>query len=234
MRILYIFPHPDDESFGPGPVMASQVRAGHQVGLLTLTKGEATKVRHDLGLSKEEMGAIRARETEAAAQALGVSWFRILDLPDGEFLDLDPRKLEAPVAAHIHKFKPDVVVTYEPYGVSGFPDHIAIHPVVKRVYCELRERAGPSPRRLAFFCLYRDQEPDHSVRLFESDPERVGCVVTPSDEDFARGHEALACYETYAETIARHDPLGRMGREIGFQLFQENPRPRLTDLFEGL
>lgn len=25
MSILYIFPHPDDESFGPAPVMAKQI-----------------------------------------------------------------------------------------------------------------------------------------------------------------------------------------------------------------
>ncbi len=36
MRILYIFPHPDDESFGPARAMAAQRRQGHDVYLLTL------------------------------------------------------------------------------------------------------------------------------------------------------------------------------------------------------
>ena len=45
MTLLYVFPHPDDESFGPGPALARQVREGHAVHLLTLTKGGATKVR---------------------------------------------------------------------------------------------------------------------------------------------------------------------------------------------
>jgi LmbE family N-acetylglucosaminyl deacetylase len=38
MRILYLFPHPDDESFGPAPVIKQQIENGHQVFLLTLTK----------------------------------------------------------------------------------------------------------------------------------------------------------------------------------------------------
>lgn len=51
MRVLYIFPHPDDESFGPAPVIRQQIEKGHEVFLLTLRKGRATKVRHKLGLS---------------------------------------------------------------------------------------------------------------------------------------------------------------------------------------
>ena len=49
MRILYVYPHPDDESFGPARAMAAQRRQGHEVYLLTLTRGEATKVRHTFG-----------------------------------------------------------------------------------------------------------------------------------------------------------------------------------------
>ena len=62
MKILYIYPHPDDESFGPGNVMHKQVREGHEVYLLTLTKGGATKMRFELNLSIEEMGEVRYKE----------------------------------------------------------------------------------------------------------------------------------------------------------------------------
>lgn len=50
MRILYVFPHPDDESFGPAPVIKQQLEQGNEVFLLTFTRGGATKVRHKLGL----------------------------------------------------------------------------------------------------------------------------------------------------------------------------------------
>ena len=45
MKFLYIFPHPDDESFGPTAGMFLQLEQGHEVHLLTLTKGGATKER---------------------------------------------------------------------------------------------------------------------------------------------------------------------------------------------
>ncbi|MFC2176745.1 PIG-L family deacetylase, partial [Bacteroidota bacterium] len=36
MRLLYIFPHPDDESFGPIPAIHQQLAQGNEVFLLTL------------------------------------------------------------------------------------------------------------------------------------------------------------------------------------------------------
>ena len=59
MRILYIFPHPDDESFGPARTMAAERRQGHDVYLLTFTRGEATKVRHKFAWTLEQMGQAR-------------------------------------------------------------------------------------------------------------------------------------------------------------------------------
>jgi len=71
MRILYIFPHPDDESFGPAAVIHSQIKNGHEVYLLTLTKGGATQQRHNLGLTVAEIGEVRYREM-LAVEKVGV------------------------------------------------------------------------------------------------------------------------------------------------------------------
>jgi hypothetical protein len=39
MKILYIFPHPGDESFGPAGAIHSQVNGGHEMHRLILTRG---------------------------------------------------------------------------------------------------------------------------------------------------------------------------------------------------
>src|SRR5215218_8426219 len=101
MRILYIFPHPDDESFGPAPVIGQQIKNGHEVFLLTLTKGGATKVRHKLGLSIEQMGEIRFGEMRCVQNVLGLTGMTVLDLPDGGLQEMDPREIEKIVATHI-------------------------------------------------------------------------------------------------------------------------------------
>ena len=93
MRILYIYPHPDDESFGPATVMSQQRRQGHEVFLLTLTRGGATRQRHKYGYSVEEMGEVRFKEMQQVAEVLDLSELRVLDLPDGGLKEMDPYPL---------------------------------------------------------------------------------------------------------------------------------------------
>lgn len=232
MTLLYIFPHPDDESFGPAPVMARQVREGHDVHLLTLTKGGATGVRHDLGLSVEEMGERREQEMACVADALGIE-LTVLDFPDGALVDLDPRDLENVIGRKIKAVRPDVVVTYAYHGNSGHSDHLATHAVVKRAYCAAcDELAARSPRRLAFFTLVEGEFGDAPAHLKGSPRGDLGAVLRFTEEDRAKAEAALACYETYAEVIAEHKPLEKVEKGVGFVLFGEThdaPLDSLTD-----
>lgn len=235
MRILYIFPHPDDESFGPALAIARQVREGDAVHLLTLTRGEATKQRHRLGLSLEEMGEVRFREMLAVETTLGLAGMTVLDFPDSGLADLDPRPLEEAVAREIREVRPDVVVTYAVHGVSGFHDHLVTHAVVKRVFCELREREPEvAPRRLALFTLAESDHPDGFTTLATSDPEDIDVSIEVTDEDVRKAEAALDCYETYQEVIERADPLGRVGRTVHFELFDESHSPPLDSMTREL
>jgi len=231
MRLLYIFPHPDDESFGPAPAMARQLREGHEVHLLTLTRGGATRQRHRLGLSVEEMGRVRLEEMREVERVLGLTSMTVLDLPDSGLAEMDPREIEGEVRRGIEAVNPQVVVTYAVHGVSGFHDHLVTHAVVKRVFCELREGAD-GPARLALFTL--EEREGMEDRLHTSPPRAIDAIVTLSGQDLEAGRATLACYRTYQEVIRRADPLGRIGRAVHFELFQEAHDPPLGSLTEGL
>ena len=234
MTLLYVFPHPDDESFGPAPAIARQVREGHDVHLLTLTKGGATKVRHDLGLSVDEMGERREEEMQCVADVLGLD-LTVLDFPDGGLHALDPRGLEHVVERKIEAVLPDVVVTYAVHGISGHPDHLVTHAVVKRAYCAaLDELAGRGPRRLALFTLIEGEIDDAPKTLRGVPREEVGAVVTFTDEDRQKGEEALACYETYAEIVEAHRPLRQVADGVPFVLFDEEHDAPLDSLTADL
>ena len=229
--LLYVFPHPDDESFGPAPVLARQLRAGHEVHLLTLTRGGATKKRHDFGYTVQQMGAVRLAEMARVRETLGLTSLEVLDLPDGGLVDLDPRFLEETIAAHVRRLQPDVLVTYAFHGNSHHADHLATHAAVKRVFCAERDRTAPAqtPKRLALFTLVAPVEggPDH---LRGSAPERIGCVEPFAPEDREAAEAALACYETYREVVERHNPLQQVTDGVAFELFHERHRPPLSDL----
>lgn len=233
-RILYIFPHPDDESFGPGPVLARQRREGHEVYLLTLTRGEATKQREKYGYSKAEMGAVRYREMECVARTLDLTDLTVLDFPDGGFVELNPLRIEEAVAEHVRQVRPSVVVTYAVHGISGHPDHLIGHAVVKRVFCALRADSASYLERLAFFTLPEEGRADRPPHLKGSPQEAIDCIVRFEEGDLRKASAALDCYETYQDVIRKHDPLAQVAEGVHFELFGEDHPTPLGSLFEGL
>ncbi|RJP75249.1 MAG: PIG-L family deacetylase [Candidatus Zixiibacteriota bacterium] len=234
MTILYIFPHPDDESFGPGAALAAQRRQGHQVHLLTLTKGGATRQRHKFGYSIEQMGEIRAREMQDVARVLDLSGMTILDFPDSGLKEVDPRELEDAVRAEILRVRPQVIATYPVHGISGFHDHLVAHAVVKRVFVELRGNPD-APRRLAFEALTEEDVARFSFfRLTGSKPEEIDCEMEVLPEDIDRAARALDCYVTYRDTVAGSNIKDFLVSPARFEIFQERHDPPLGGLFEQL
>ncbi len=235
MRILYIYPHPDDESFGPAAVMAKQRRLGHEVHLLTLTKGGMTKVRHKLGLNVEEMGEVRHREMLRVAKVLDLNGMEVLDLPDSGLKEMDPREIEKVVEDIVRRLSPHLLVSYPVHGISGFHDHLVMHAVIKRVFCELREEI-PELQRLAMTTLTEEFVNRNSgpFRLHHSTPEEIDCIEEVTEEDIEANREALRCYETYRETIEKTGVLENRGSTYPFEIFGEEHTPPLSDLLEGL
>lgn len=234
MRILYIFPHPDDESFGPAHVMSKQRRDGHEVYLLTLTKGGATKQRHKFGFSIEEMGEVRYKEMLNVAKVLNLSGMTVLNLPDSGLKEMDPREIEKVVKDEIERIKPDVVVTYPVHGISGFHDHLVTHAVVKSVYVEMKEKKSYL-KRLAFFTLTEDEANRQThFRISGSKDEEIDCEIEIDDIDIETSKKALDCYVSFKETIEKTNIKNQIYKKAHFEIYLENHDPKLIDLFEKI
>ncbi len=233
MKILYVFPHPDDESFGPGPAIAKQIRQGHEVYLLTLTKGGATKMRYKLGLSVEEMGEVRYREMLDVEKTLGLTGMTVLDLPDSGLKEMDPREIETAVKEHVQNLKPDIIITYPVHGISGFHDHLVAHAAVTRVFCELKEKG--IVKRLAFHTVTQDAaEKFTHFHLSGSTSEEIDCLFEVEEEDIETGRKSLDCYVTYKETIDASGIKESLHSPIPFEIYNESFDPPITDLTEKL
>ena len=233
MKVLYIFAHPDDESFGPAAAMSKQRRQGHEVYLLTLTRGGATKQRFKYDYSVAEMGEVRYREMQDVARVLDLSGMVVLDLPDSGLKEMDPREIERVVAREIERIQPDVVVTDAVHGVSGFHDHLVTHAIVKRVYVELRERA-PYLKRLAFSTITKEWAQKINPCFGSSKPGEIDCTFDVDEIDLENKNRALDCYVTYQDTIERFGIKKHVIRHIAYEIYQEDHDPPLNDLFEGL
>lgn len=127
LKLLCILAHPDDESLGTGGILARYAAEGVETHLVTATRGE----RGWFGDEQDYpgpgiLGRIREAELYAAAKVLGLQGVTFLDYQDGKLDQADPTEVIAKIVTHLRRVRPQVVVTFDPNGVYGHPDHIAI------------------------------------------------------------------------------------------------------------
>lgn len=125
-NLLAVFAHPDDETFRAGGTLALLARGGLNIQVMTATRGGAGSCGKPPICSPADLPAIRSVELQCACDALGVQPPILLDYLDGQLEKTDPETLTDEILAVIHKFKPHVMLSFGPDGLSGHPDHIAI------------------------------------------------------------------------------------------------------------
>ncbi|MTI87733.1 MAG: PIG-L family deacetylase [Balneolaceae bacterium] len=237
MKILYLFPHPDDESFGPGGIINQQIRQGHEVSLVTFTKGGATKMRHKLGLSIKEMGEVRHKEMKNVQHTLGIHHMTILDYEDGALSKINPLKLQEEAGKWIHYYNAEIVITYPIHGGSGHHDHIALHMAVKQLFYASRSDFSHW-QRLAFFTLPDTGDPmfmEKGIpRVTWTKKDDIDVICQLEEEDIEAMKKALLCYETYQEMIETTNVIERIGNKTHFELADEYHPQVLSSLTQGI
>ena len=127
LKLLAVFPHPDDETLGLGSTLARYSAEGVETYLVCATRGERgwyDSEGPNPGL--EGVARIRERELRCAAEHLGLQEVCFLDTIDGEVDQAEPMEMIAKIINHIRRIRPQVVVTFAPDGAYGHPDHIAL------------------------------------------------------------------------------------------------------------
>jgi LmbE family N-acetylglucosaminyl deacetylase len=149
-RALCIVAHPDDIEFYCGGSVLKMTSRGVLVDFVLATSGD--KGSHDPDVPGEDLARTREREQEAAAYVLGVKRVAFLRHPDAELVEsLDLRR---ELVREIRATKPDVLLTFDPYGGYRYhPDHR----VVGRVALDA---AWPSARDPL---TYPDAGPPHET-----------------------------------------------------------------------
>lgn len=118
--VLAVVAHPDDESFGLGAVLTAFGDTA-ELAVLCFTHGEASTL-HGVG---GELRIVRESELRAAGDALGLDHVVLLDHADGRLASTPPSELAAEVVETAERTGADGLVTFDPAGVTGHPDHVA-------------------------------------------------------------------------------------------------------------
>ena len=147
--LLAIGAHPDDETMLAGGTLAWAVRAGFDLRLLSVTRGEGGEVGEPPVTTQERLGEVREAELRAAGVALGATEVAFLPFVDPlvQSAGVDPAPpsalfriaaapddFERAVAAHIRAVRADVLLTHGTNGEYGHPQHIYTHEIVRRAF----------------------------------------------------------------------------------------------------
>lgn len=174
-NIVCVFAHPDDEAFGPGGTIA-KLSKKFNIYILCATRGEVGKEGRTLKTQSSVLGKTRERELLSSAKILGVKKVFFLGFTDGTLNNNLYHKLAEKVQQKLKKLKPEILITYEPQGVSGHIDHITVSMVtmfvaqklkfVKEVWmlCKPMSQAKKRPQYFVYFPPgYKKSEIDKTI-----------------------------------------------------------------------
>jgi LmbE family N-acetylglucosaminyl deacetylase len=272
--ILAAFAHPDDESFGVGGTLARYVAEGAHVALVCATRGEVGQISDPALATRETLPAVREAELRCAAGAFGLQELIFLDYRDSgmvgtpenddprAFINVPAEEVVGRMVGLIRRIKPQVVITFDPEGGYGHPDHIAIHRHTVAAFhaagdgSRYPEQGAPwRPERLFYAIVPRSffermratmEEAGMDTSGFNRFGERAWSddMITVSLDVSAHVEakwRALECHRTQFGPEnpfrkLRPDTVKAMMTEEHFALAAPAPAPgtRLSDLYEGL
>ncbi len=264
LKLMCVLAHPDDESLGNGGILAKYAAEGIKTYLVTATRGERGwfgDEREYPGV--EAFGKVRENELLDAAEVLDIRYVDFLDYMDGDLDQVRPAEAIAKIAGHLRHVRPDVVVTFGPYGGYGHPDHIAISQFTTAAIVEAANPDSLYYRDLAPHSvskLYYMAESEEMFGVYQAvfgelvmhiDGVRRGAVIWPAWSASARidtwDHwctvaRAIGCHHTQAPAYHILEQLSESQRRMlwGTQSYYRafslvnGGRQVEADLFEGL
>ncbi|MFI8972560.1 N-acetyl-1-D-myo-inositol-2-amino-2-deoxy-alpha-D-glucopyranoside deacetylase [Nocardia asteroides] len=164
--LLLVHAHPDDETLTTGGTIAHYRKRGLPVTVVTCTLGEEGEVIGErwaglVAAEADQLGGYRVAELTAALAALdaGEPWFLggagrwrdsgMAGTPSAEhpraFVNSGDAAVEELVAVLL-ELRPRVVVTYDPRGGYGHPDHIRAHEITTAAVVAAAERGWDVPK----------------------------------------------------------------------------------------
>jgi LmbE family N-acetylglucosaminyl deacetylase len=186
-RLLICYAHPDDEAFGLGAFIARIVAEGVEVSLICGTNGDAGTVAPERLNGYNSIAELRLAELDCAAAVLGFKEVVKFGYRDSGMMQNTEKdhpdslwqaqtaEVAAKIADVIRRIRPQVVITFDPYGGYGHPDHIKMH-LGTHAALELLKDDPALPQKLYYSVFPKEmvQLGVRMMRLSGRDPRKMG------------------------------------------------------------
>jgi LmbE family N-acetylglucosaminyl deacetylase len=249
---MCVLAHPDDGSLATGGILAKYSASGVQTYLVMATRGErgwSGPVSADPG--PQALGRLREAELRAAAQVLRLREVVFLDYQDGELDRADPAQALAKIVTQLRRVRPDVVVTFDPNGMYGHPDHIAISQLTTTAVMVAADPSYPgltrdTPHRVAklYYRAFLPAEQaayeatfgrlvmpvDRVERRFTAWPE---WAITTRIDSSAYGEQVLRAIACHRSQVPEYQKLKALSGEMHARLWAKQTYYRAMSLVNG-
>lgn len=265
--LLCIVAHPDDETFGAGGTLIHAASQGMRAVTVCATRGEAGEIMERSGATPETLADVREAEYRKAGKIMGVSESILLGYrdsgmagtPENEdpnaFIQQPGESVVGDLIEVMERVRPDVVLTMDPGGGYGHPDHIFASKCALIAFERMQSEAagGYAPKKLYYFAFPRSRMREAFDQMAAEDPDSPMAQIDPDalgvpDEQitltvgFPQHEERLR--EAFAAHQSQLSPLDRMPDEVApvflhyAYYIRVHPQPATagdeTSLFDGV
>jgi len=240
LTVLIVSAHPDDEGFGSGGVLAMLASKGARLITVCATNGEVGEISDPALATPETLAQVRQEEMRRAMAVTGAAEVRFLGYRDSGMDGTEdnnhpdclnqaaPEEVVEKIVALIREFRPGVVMTHDPTGGYGHPDHIAVYRHTKDAFDAAGRSEYPNagepwaPRLLYYVCFPRSNfrriwekmlelgiKPPFASEVLEklgSSDDDVTTVVDVSSHVETK----IASLECHQTQIDQEGPFGRL------------------------
>ncbi|AZR72805.1 hypothetical protein BBF96_05000 [Anoxybacter fermentans] len=210
--IAFILAHPDDESFIPSGTIAKYSHQGIKVIYICATRGEKGHDGNIKGqIPPDELKIIRINELERACKILGINDLYVLDYPDGHLNELNPSEPIYRLVTFLRREKPDIIITFDPTGISNHKDHITVHKWVTHAYYLCNNPFYKTERQEIYtpVKLYYLTVPSHHLISITNSKEqkryidnKITTIINVTDY-LEEKKKAIRCHQTQCFNIQR-------------------------------
>ena len=167
LRIVGVFAHPDDEGFGSGGTLAMMASHGHSITIICATNGDVGEISDPNLATPETLADVRKSELRRAMSVTGIHDVRFLDYRDSgmegsqdnnhpnALINTESAIVINQIATILADINTDIILTHDPSGGYGHPDHKTISSYTTSAYHKMLGHDATTICALYYVCFPR-------------------------------------------------------------------------------
>ncbi len=231
-RLLVVLPHPDDESYGCAGLLARYGKDEDTATVfLCLTRGEASSMGPQRGITPDEVAAVRYERLERVQREVRLDALLPGTFPDSGLARHDLRAVARTITEVIDSLNPQVLVGHDPRGINAHADHIAAHWAIRHALLD-------RDIRFAMLAYGPDVVERAKPRLMFGTPrDQMHCVLTLTPSEVDTKERCLRIHDAIVTLFPEGPETSMLVPRPHVECFEFFGEPRATpveDIFAGL